>query len=158
MLSHPAGLRFTNLANATSTTFAGWVLTPKGATSVTTEYKVPALTCTSTTSGVAPGAFMATGTSKAPNSNAAGVILECASGTPAAAPGVIVDGVESAAPNAVAVGDLMKATITTSAAKTTATIADLTTGHTFTFSKSGKGAASLENCALAGSVTSSTGA
>ena len=46
----------------------------------------------------------------------------------------------------------MKATVTISATKTTATIADLTVGHTFTFTKSGTGGTSLDEAIIDSAV------
>lgn len=157
-LSHVTGLRFANLANSTSTHFAGWAFKPSPvATSVTAEYRVPTLKCTSTTSGVAPISVMLTGTSTATKFNAAGLLLECSGGAPAAAPLVVVDGTASVGTNPITVGDLIKTTITTSATKTTATVSDLTVGHTFKLTKSGIGAASLEELIIDDSLVTSTG-
>jgi hypothetical protein len=158
--SRPADLRFANVANGTSTGFGGWVFQPTvAATSVTAEFKVPTFTCTSTMSGVAPSAVMLTGSSSSPKFNAAGVLLECVSGTPEAAAAVEVDsGTPTLGTNALSVGDLMKSTIVTSASKTTATIADLTTGHTFKVTKSGAGAASVRELIIDDSLVSATNA
>ena len=71
-------------------------------------------------------------------------MLVCSNSAALAIPAVTVDGTETNGTQTVHAGDLMKATVTTTATKTTATIADLTKGHTFTFTKSGKGAASFE--------------
>lgn len=142
--SQARGLRFAEVANATSTTFAGWVFAPKAATSVTVEFKLPTLTCTSATSGTAAVAELFTGSSSAPKFNAAGVGLQCSGGSAGASAAVVVDGAQTSSSHVLHVGDLMKSTVVTSATKTTATVADLTKGHTFTFTKSGKGAASLQ--------------
>ena len=91
-LARSAGLRFAIAANATSTGFGGWIFTPKAATSVTAELKIPTLKCTSAASGLSPGSYMITGTSSAQKFNTAGVLLECNSGKPAAAAAVVVDG------------------------------------------------------------------
>jgi hypothetical protein len=152
-----AGVRSVDLANATNTGFGGWTFAPKKATSVTSEFKIPTLKCTSTATGVAPLSAMITGTSSAQKASAAGVLLECASGAPAAAATVIVNGTESNSTHALHVSDLMKATVTTSATKTTATIADLTAGHTFRFTKSGKGAAALEELIIDDSLVNPSG-
>jgi hypothetical protein len=152
-----AGVRSASLTNATNTGFGGWIFAPKTATSVTSEFKIPTLKCTSTTTGIAPLSAMVTGTSSSQKDSAAGVLLECVSGAPAAAATVIVDNTPANSTHALHVGDLMKATVTTSATKTTATIADLTAGHTFTFTKSGKGAAALEELVIDDSLVSSTG-
>lgn len=155
-LSRPAELRFANLANQPSPVFGGWVFVPAvAATSVTAEFKIPTIICTATNTGVWPSAVMFTGSSSSQNFNAAGVTMECVSGSPKVAVMVVVDGTQFSASNALFTGDLMKATIVTSSSKTTATIADLTAGHTFKLSKSGTGAASLQerivdNALLAG--------
>jgi Peptidase A4 family len=155
--SQSSGLRFAEVANAASTGFGGWVFAPKGAASVTAEFRLPTLTCTSATSGTAAVAELFTGSSSSPNFNAAGVGLQCSGGTPAAAAAVVVDGTQASSTHVLHVGDLMKSTVVTSATKTTATIADLTKGHTFTFTKSGKGAASLQEQIGDIPLTSSTG-
>ena len=142
--SHVTGLRATAVANATSTSFGGWVFGVKGATSVTAVFKVSALTCTSTMSGVVVSAAMLTGRSSSPRVNAGSVLLTCSGGTPLAVPAVFVNSTETDGTQAVHAGDLMKATVVTSATKTTATIADLTAGHTFKFTRSGAGAASFD--------------
>ena len=146
--SHSAGLRFggLRLANtlaATSTGFGGWVFAPKAAKSVTAEYKVPKLKCTSVMTGVGPIVVFATGKSTAANFNAAGLIMECSSGKQVMEAAVVVDGVAKAGTLPPLVGDLIQVTITSSTTKTTATTKDLTKGHTFTVTKSGKGAAPL---------------
>jgi hypothetical protein len=139
--ARPSGVRFAALANVTNTGFAGWVFVAKAAKSVTTEFKVPTLKCTSTTAGV--GALLTTfsGSTSAPKASAAGLLMVCASGTPEAAATVTVNNKETNdRTNGVAPGDLLKATVTLSATKTVATIADLTKGHAFTFTRSGTGA------------------
>ena len=137
-----AGLRFARTANMTSPAFAGWEFGAKAAAgkSLTSEFKIPALKCTSTTSGIAPANVLITGTGSTAKEEAAGVVLECISGKPSAAAVLIVDNTTIAdTTNKLAPGDLMKATVTVSATKSTETIADLTSGHTFTFKRSGKG-------------------
>jgi hypothetical protein len=58
--------------------------------------------------------------------------------------------------NALHVGDLMKATVTISATKTTATIADLTVGHTFKFTKSGTGGTSMDEAIIDDSLVNTS--
>jgi hypothetical protein len=143
-LSQVRGARFAPLANKSSTSFGGWVFGASAAKSVTAEFKIPSLKCTSTLSGVEPMVGLITGTTAA-GFNVAGLLMACQSGTPAAAASVTVNG--SPLPdttNAVFVGDLMKATVTVSASKVTATVADLTKGHAFTYTKSGTGGTSSE--------------
>lgn len=150
------GVRSVSVTNTTSTGFGGWVFGSTTATSVTSEFKIPTLKCTSTTTAVGPLSAMVTGTASAPKDSGAGVLLECASGAPAAAATVIVNGTESNSTHALHVGDLMKATVTRSATTTKATIADLTAGHTFTFTKSGTGAAALEELIIDDALTSTS--
>ena len=138
-----ANIRF-GTVNATSTGFGGWVFGAKSAKSVTAEFKVPTLKCTSTTSGVAPSSALLTGSSSAAKVSAATVLLVCQSGAPLFIPAVIVNGTETNGTQVVHAGDLMKATVTTSSTATAATIADLTAGHTFSFKKSGTGGTSFE--------------
>ncbi|MGN6166999.1 MAG: G1 family glutamic endopeptidase [Solirubrobacteraceae bacterium] len=145
------------LANGTSRHFGGWVFSPKGAASAVSKFRLPSPKCGSRRTGVAPGTFMATGRSSAPKINAAGVLMECISGKPAAEAQVVVDGAATGSARALFGGDRMKGTVTTSATKTTATIQDLTAGHTFTLTKSGAGAASLEELLIDDSLVSSTG-
>jgi hypothetical protein len=142
--------------NGTNAHFAGWAFAPKGAPSVVSTFKLPSLKCGTPTTGVAPATVMVTGTSSAPKLNAAAVLMECSSGKPAAEAEVIVDGTPTASTHTLFVGDLMKGTVTTSATKTTVTIRDLTAGHTFTLTKSGAGAASLEELLIDDSLVSST--
>jgi len=139
-----SGLRSALAAPATSTTFGGWAFAPKAAKSVTAKYKVPKLKCGSASTGVGPIVVFATGKSTAANFNAAGLIMECSSGKQIMQAAVVVDGVAKAGTLAPVVGDLIQVTITSSTTKTTATTKDLTKGHTFTVTKSGKGAAPLQ--------------
>jgi hypothetical protein len=141
--SRPTERGVTDLAIATSTAFGGWVFRPKGATSVTAEFKVPTLKCTTTRTGIEPVVVMTTGTTTAKIFNAAGLRLRCLVGKAVGAPVVHLDGTVTIGTNKVAAGDLIQATVTTSATKTTVTVADLTAGHTFKLTKSGKGAAAL---------------
>jgi hypothetical protein len=149
-----SALRFARAANATSTGFAGWAFGPKAATSVTAEFKVPALKCTSATTGVSPAALMFTGSSSSPNVNLATVLLACSGGSPLAIPAVVVDGAETNGTKTVHTGDVMTATVVTSTTKTTVTLADVTKGHTFKLTMSGKGAAALQEQIGDGQVAS----
>jgi hypothetical protein len=149
--SHPSGLalatgaRFADVAKSkTSTTAGGWEFTPKGAKSVTTEYTIPSLKCTSAASGFGPLAAAVTGTTSSENFDAAGLLMECSGGTPEAEALVVVNGTSKPDTKAVAVGDLIKATITVSSSKTVATVQDLTKGHTSKVTLSGTGAPALE--------------
>ena len=151
--SHVTGYRFAGRANATSTGFGGWVFGAKAAKSVTAEFKVPTLKCTSTTSGILPFAALQSGSAASVKTSGGGVALACQGGSPAVAATVVVNNTQSIdQTNVVHAGDLMKATVTISATKTTATIADLTVGHTFTFTKSGTGGTSLDEAIIDSAV------
>ena len=157
-LARAAGLSFADPANSTSTGFGGWVFKATAAKSVTAEYKVPTLKCGTATAGVGPIAVFATGTSSAPKFNAAGLLLECSGGSPAAAAAVVVDGTATTGTKAPHAGDLIQVTIVSSTTKTTATVKDLTAGHTFTLTKSGAGAAPLQEQIIDDSLATSSGA
>jgi len=152
-LTGVTSIRFAAKANATSTGFGGWVFGAKAAKSVTAEFKVPTLKCTSTTSGILPFAALQSGSAASVKTSGGGVALACQGGSPAVAATVVVNNTQSIdQTNVVHAGDLMKATVTISATKTTATIADLTVGHTFTFTKSGTGGTSLDEAIIDSAV------
>jgi Peptidase A4 family len=158
---HSAGLRFGGLrlavaAPATSTGFGGWAFGPKAAKSVTAEYKVPALKCGTALSGVGPIAVLTTGTSSAQTFNAAGLIMQCSGGKAATVAAVVVGAKQKAGTVPPVAGDLIQVTITSSTAKTTATVKDLTKGHTFTVTLSGKGAASVQELIIDDSLANSS--
>jgi hypothetical protein len=158
VLARASGARLAIAANKTSTLFGGWVFAPKKATSVTSEFKIPTLKCTTASSGLGPISVMITGNTSTQNFSAAGLLLECVSGSPAAAAAVVVNGTGTVGGNAVAVGDVIKSTITVTSAKITVTVADLTKGHTFKLTKSGKGAPALQEEIIDDSlVSTSTG-
>lgn len=141
---HLSGVQAARVANQTSPNAAGWVFGLAKATSVTAEFKVPTLKCGTATTGVAPGSVLLTGSSTSPNVNVATLLLACSRGSAVAIPAVLVDGAETNGTQMAHAGDLIKATITTTTTKTTATLADVTTGHAFKLTKSGKGAASIQ--------------
>lgn len=156
-----AGLRFGALrlataAPSTSTGFGGWAFGPKTAKSVTAEYKVPKLKCGSATTGVGPIAVFATGKSTAPNFNASGLLMECSGGKQVMEAAVEVNGTAKTGTVPPVVGDLIQVTITSSTTKTTATVKDLTKGHTFTVTKSGKGAAPVQELIIDDSLSVGT--
>jgi hypothetical protein len=155
--SHVTGIRFAGAANATSTSFGGWVFGVKAAKSVTAEFKVPTLKCTSATRGILPFAALQSGSAKSPKTSAGGVLLVCQGGSPAAAATVIVNNTETNdTTHALHTGDLMQATVTISATKTTATIADLTAGHTFKFTKSGTGGTAIDEAIIDDSLVNTS--
>ncbi len=130
-------------ANGTMSSFAGWVYSQKGATSVTSEYVLPTPHCTSTSTGASAGSFRYTKVSGKSSLNAADVLLYCFSGRPVLAAGVQFGEKVTFDSQKPVPGDLMKATVTSSSTATTATIADLTPGHTFSLTKSASGAPGL---------------
>ena len=151
--AHATGIRFAGTLNTTNTGFGGWVFGAKAAKSVTAEFKVPTLKCNSTTSGILPFAALQSGSAASVKTSGGGVALACQGGSPAVAATVVVNNTQSIdQTNVVHAGDLMKATVTISATKTTATIADLTVGHTFTFTKSGTGGTSLDEAIIDSAV------
>jgi hypothetical protein len=158
---HSAGLRFgglrlANTLTATSTGFGGWVFAPKAAKSVTAEYKVPKLKCGSAASGVGPIAVFLTGKSSAPTFNAAGLIMQCSGGKAAMAAAVVVGTKQKVGTVPPVAGDLIQVTITSSTTKTTATVKDLTKGHTFTVTLSGKGGASVQELIIDDALANSS--
>lgn len=159
--AHSAGLRFgglrlTNTLTATSTGFGGWAFGPKAAKSVTAEYKVPKLKCTSAATGVGPIAVLTTGTTSAQTFNAAGLLMECMSGKQVMQAAVQVGAKAKGGTVPPVVGDLIQVTITSSTTKTTATVKDLTKGHTFTVTLSGKGAASVQELIIDDALANGT--
>jgi len=155
--SPATGIKFAGTLNATSTIFGGWVFGAKAAKSVTAEFKIPTLKCTSTTSGILPFAALQSGSATSPKTSAGGVLLVCQGGSPAVAATVIVNNTQTNdTTNALHAGDLMKATVTISATKTTATIADLTAGHTFTFTKSGTGGTAIDEAIIDSSLVNTS--
>ena len=147
--AHATGIRFAGTLNTTNTGFGGWVFGAKAAKSVTAEFKIPTLKCTSTTSGILPFAALQSGSTTSPKTSAGGVLLGCQGGSPVVAATVIVNNTQTNdTTNRLHVGDLMKATVTISATKTTATIADLTVGHTFKFTKSGTGGTAIDEAII----------
>lgn len=142
--------------NATDTDFAGWTF--QKASSVTAEFKVPALTCSSSGErGVAPMVAMLTGPASNEKLNVAGILMLCDNGTPFEQPLLGVNSDVTTSGHALAVGDELKVTITTSASATTATVADLTKGHSFVLTASGKGAAAVEAYIIDDSVRTPSG-
>jgi Peptidase A4 family len=154
-LARASGARL-SVAAKSQTTFGGWTFGATGSKSVTTEYKIPSLKCTKTTSGFGPLAAMVTGKTSAAKFSAAGLLMECLSGSPAAAAVVQVDTSVKQGTKGVFVGDLIQATVSTTATKTTATVKDLTKGHTFTVTTSKKTGLALEELVIDDSLVNSS--
>lgn len=122
--------------------FAGRSYQEAGRAAVTAEFVVPGLTCTSTNTGVAAGAFIYTkaGSTDTTGSartlvSAASVQLFCLAGEPAPLPVVELKGRQTYGSTRPHVGDLMKATMIDADRVLGVTLQDLTEGHTFTLSR-----------------------
>jgi hypothetical protein len=156
-LSH-VSTRFASMAPSTSTMYGGWTFAPKKATSVSVEFKEPALDCTAATSGVEPLAGMLTGPSASPVFASAGLVIQCLNGKASGELTVTVGGATGASPKPVAAGNLIKATVTTSPTSITATAHDLTRGQFVTLTGNVPGTAALQERIADDAVTTSTGA
>jgi hypothetical protein len=141
----PAGPRATftphlATANAKSTSFGGWVFSSKTATSVSAEFKQPKISCGAQERGVGPAAAMYTGPSSNEQYVSAEVLTYCYQGKAFYQSAVQISNTAKTG-KSVHPGDTVKVTVTRTATKTTATVRDLTSGHTFTLSTSGGGGA-----------------
>jgi hypothetical protein len=135
-LAHTTGVRLA-IANGTSTKSAGWLFRPAAPpTSVTAEFTVPLLRCTTTLSGFAPIASLST---RAGTFDFAAVQTLCEIAAERVTPVLVLNNVETNGSNFLFPGDLVKMTATISATKATVTVQDLTKGDRFTFTKSGPG-------------------
>jgi hypothetical protein len=126
-----------------TTYFAGRSYPEAGAASVTTEFVVPTLVCTSTNTGVASGAFLYTtagsprhGSSRQTDLSAASVQLFCLHGEPEPLPVVEVEGRQTYGSVRPHIGDLMRVTVIDSPRKLVVALQDLTRDHEFTLAKS----------------------
>jgi hypothetical protein len=105
---------------------------------LTTTFTVPALTCTATNAGIAPGAFIFDGPTSAEKLDGAAVIDQCVSGKAQAnAATVIAGATNNDTTHAVAAGDKIQVTVTVGTGGTSVKVQDLTTGRTFTDTASG---------------------
>lgn len=133
------------LATATNPNFAGWVFNKTGSATSTIEFKAPAITCTTATQGVSPANEMLSGTSSSPKVQLAGLLAVCDGGQKVYIPFLVINsGKEKNLTNTVKAGDLIKTTVSASTTKVSATIADLTSGRTFTKTVTGTGSAALQ--------------
>ena len=129
-------------ANAHDQFFAGRSYQEAGPALVSAEFVVPSLTCTSTNTGVAAGAFVYTTTSAGKTGSAgtlvsaASVQLFCLHGDPTPLPVVEVEGRQTYGSSRPHVGDKMRAVIIDSAQGLGVTLQDLTKHHTFTLGRS----------------------
>lgn len=121
-------------ANGTSTAQAGYILTtPPASSSVKATFSVPTLTCTSTNSGIAIGAFVFSSTQL----YAAAVFAECTSGT-ASYTGVLQAAKKTEATTFTpAPGDVIKVSASLSASSSTVTLKDISQSQSATLTKTG---------------------
>jgi hypothetical protein len=131
-------------ANDTSTAqagyFVGFTAAPASATAKA-SFKVPVLTCTSTTSGIALGALVFTGAGATASLTAAEVFAVCSGGTAAYAAVTVVNGHQVAAtawaPNP---GDTISVSVLEAATAGKAVVKDATQKRSFSQSKTTAGA------------------
>src|SRR5262249_32027236 len=114
------------------------------------------LKCGTAVSGVGPIAVFANGSSSNPNFNAAGLIMQCMGGKAAMVAAGVVGTKQKAGTVPPVARDLIQVTSTSSPTKTTATVKDLTKGHTFTVTLSGKGGASVQELLIDDSLANSS--
>lgn len=116
---------------SSSTNFAGWVFGDTTAAPASISFKIPAITCTTATQGVALVDAVITGTTSAPSETAGGLLEVCESSTANYIPFLYVGGTETNLTNAVAPGDVLKLTVSVTATTSSATIADTNTTRKF---------------------------
>ena len=119
--------------------FAGRSYQEAGRALVSTEFVVPKLTCTSTNTGVAAGAFIYTTNASTAQTGSAGTLVSAASvqlfclgGQPSLLPALEVEGRQKYGSTRPHVGDKMRAVIIDSARGLGVTLQDLTEHHQFT--------------------------
>ncbi len=100
---------------------------------------MPKLTCNSQFTGIGPGTFMDTGPRDHHFFNFAGLLLGCTNGLPDNAEALVVDNIEHDYSLPLYTGDLMMVQLTTNASSTVAQLSDLTHGHAFVVTNSGRG-------------------
>lgn len=122
--------------------FAGRSYQEAGPAVVSAEFVVPRLTCTSTNTGVAAGAFLYTTPASEHDTasgstvvSAASVQLFCLSSEPALLPVVELEGRQTYGSTRPHVGDLMRAAIIDSSRVLGVTLQDLTKHHEFTLTR-----------------------
>jgi hypothetical protein len=126
---------------------AGYETYRAGATTATTTFVAPRVTCGTADTGIAPGTYgqesARFGTQQ--YRYAAAVDMACHGGVLTTTPVLWTSGLETAFSDPVAVGDKITTTLTSTGTTTTVTIRDTTAGHTFTHTATGnEGYANLE--------------
>ncbi len=117
---------------------AGWALGKTTDTTETTTFKAPKLTCTSTDTGVGPGAFIFSGPSTSELLDGAGVLAQCISGTETIVPALVVGGLETNfTAKKVSPNDTLIATSTVGASGTSVTLQNTNARRAFTVNLTG---------------------
>jgi hypothetical protein len=141
-------------ANAKSTAQAGYEVTsPPASSAVSDRFTVPTLTCTSTLSGMGPGAYVFT---SAGSATAATVFSICESGSPLYLGYVIVDGAATQTSFTPAAGDAMSVSITETASGSKAMLRDVTQNVSKSVSDTTGGTPSLVVAGIDSLVSGST--
>jgi Peptidase A4 family len=139
----PAGAggasQYAPAANATSRVEAGYALRPAPAkASASTTFSVPKLACPATgLLGVAPGAFIFTGSGSAASLSGATVFVVCQSGSTFYQAETIVNGRRTALPVSAARGDKIVASVSVSTTKVSVTLNDTTRHLSYTLTGTG---------------------
>lgn len=113
--------------------FAGYLTHQADVTTVTTRFKVPAVSCTKADRAIGPGAFLLTGPRDHLLFNAANIIIGCYRGKPGAEEALVVNGAESDYHRSLSVGDTISVRLTDDpAGHTVVQLSDLTQRYTLT--------------------------
>jgi hypothetical protein len=133
------GTPFAPLANLQSQGIAGYLLQPAPASSsASTSFTVPGLICpASGLLGIAPGAFVFSGTGTSATLSGAFVLLICQNGATFYQADVIINGGQAVLSVAVAKGDKITTSVAVTAVKTSVTFKDTTKAFKQTFIGSG---------------------
>lgn len=117
--------------------FAGYAVTPKSAVTVAATFTVPVITCTSTTSGLAVGVYVA-GPIRDSQTQAF-VALHCDNGKAIDVGAIAINGKLTVLTTAISPSDSVAVSISESPTAASATLKDVTTGVTTTLSGGGGG-------------------
>ena len=140
-IARPAGkFHISSTTNPANQAFAGYRVGQTGATSVVAQFRRPALTCTNADTGIGPGAFTLSGPSDHQQFSFAGIIMGCTGGTiDPSHEALVVNGAETDYGKPVYLGDQLMVQLTINAKATVAQVSDLTRGHAFVISATGRG-------------------
>jgi hypothetical protein len=128
-----------------NSSFAGYLTSRTGVTSVVARFRIPAVACSHQESAISPGAFLLTGPRDRQSFNAANVIVGCYGGVATAQEALVVNGVETDYTRSIQPGDLMIARLTdTPGEQTEVELSNLTGSRRFVLTGDGRGAKSDE--------------